>query len=392
MTSNTLLSIRAEQTRPFYVMELLARAAARAAQFGPAVSMVVGEPDFPPPAPVIRAAQAALSKGDIHYTHALGMPELRQAIAADYARRDGLEIDPQRIAVTAGASGGLLLTMAAILNPGDEVLMPDPSYPCNRQFVTVMGGVVRTIAVDATTAFQPTADQVRKLWGPKTRALLVASPANPTGTMLSHASASSLAQAVRELGGVMVVDEIYQRVVFEGAPKSLVSLGEDIISVNSFSKTFSMTGWRLGWLVLPPQMSGAVERLSQNLYISASSLAQRAALAAFEPESLAVAEDYRQRFAEQGRYLLTALKRLGFALPSAPQGAFYGYCDVSGLTDDSYQFCLDLCDHAGVLMAPGRDFGEHHGDRFVRVSYTKPLDLLQEGVERVQGFLKSGRA
>jgi aspartate/methionine/tyrosine aminotransferase len=390
MTSNLRLSIRAEQTRPFYVMELLARAAARPPAAGPVISMVVGEPDFPPPAPVIRAAQAALAKGDIHYTHALGMPELRQAIAADYARRDGLIIHPDRIAVTAGASGGLLLAMAAIVNPGDEVLMPDPSYPCNRQFVTAMGGVVRTIAVDASTAFQPTADQVRQHWGPKTKALLVASPANPTGTMLSHASATALADTVRQLGGVMIVDEIYQRVVFEGSPKSLVSLGEDIISVNSFSKTFSMTGWRLGWLVLPLEMSAALERLSQNLYISASSLAQRAALAAFEPESLSVAEDYRKCFAHQGQYLLTELKKMGFVIPADPQGAFYGYCDVSGLTNDSYQFCLDLCDHAGVLMAPGRDFGAHHADRYLRVSYTKPLALLQEGVSRLQGFLKTG--
>lgn len=388
MTTGPLLSARAQATRPFYVMELLARAAAREQREGPSVSMVVGEPDFPPPPPVVRAAQQALAQGNIHYTHALGMPQLREAIAADYLRRDGLTIGMDRIAVTAGASGGLLLVMAALLNPGDEVLMPDPSYPCNREFVSSMGGVVKTIAVDATTKFQPTADAVRQAWGPRTRALLVASPANPTGTMIAPEAAEALAQTVRGLGGVLIVDEIYQRLAFNGNPKSLLSLGEDVISINSFSKTFSMTGWRLGWIVAPARMIAAIERLSQNLFISPSSLAQRAALAAFEPESLAVAEAYRQKFREQGRYLLTELQQLGFQLPAAPDGAFYGYCDVSALTGDSYQFCMDLCDQAGVLMTPGRDFGDHHAAQFLRVSYTKPLSMLQEGVRRLKIFLE----
>ncbi|MBU3725024.1 MAG: aminotransferase class I/II-fold pyridoxal phosphate-dependent enzyme [Burkholderiaceae bacterium] len=388
MTPVQLLSERAQATRPFYVMELLARAAAREPLKGPSVSMVVGEPDFPPPPPVVRAAQAALAQGGIHYTHTLGMPELREAIANDYLRRDGLQISIDRVAVTAGASGGLLLVMAALLNPGDEVIMPDPSYPCNREFVSVMGGVVKTIPVDAASGFQPTVDAVRQAWGPRTRALLVASPANPTGTMIATDQAQSLAQTVRELGGVMIIDEIYQRLAFEGNPKSLLSLGDDVISINSFSKTFSMTGWRLGWVVAPTRMIAAIERLSQNLFISTSSLSQRAALAAFEPESLAVAEAYRQKFREQGRYLLTELQRLGFQLPAAPDGAFYGYCDVSALTRDSFQFCIDLCDQAGVLMTPGRDFGDYQAEKFLRVSYTKPLELLQEGVHRLKVFLE----
>lgn len=388
MTPVQLLSERAQATRPFYVMELLARAAAREPLKGPSVSMVVGEPDFPPPPPVVRAAQAALAQGGIHYTHTLGMPELREAIANDYLRRDGLQISIDRVAVTAGASGGLLLVMAALLNPGDEVIMPDPSYPCNREFVSVMGGVVKTIPVDAASGFQPTVDAVRQAWGPRTRALLVASPANPTGTMIATDQAQSLAQTVRELGGVMIIDEIYQRLAFEGNPKSLLSLGDDVISINSFSKTFSMTGWRLGWVVAPTRMIAAIERLSQNLFISTSSLSQRAALAAFEPESLAVAEAYRQKFRQQGRYLLTELQRLGFQLPAAPDGAFYGYCDVSALTRDSFQFCIDLCDQAGVLMTPGRDFGDYQAEKFLRVSYTKPLELLQEGVHRLKVFLE----
>lgn len=381
------LSTRAMATRPFYVMELLARSAQREKTHGPSIGMVVGEPDFPAPAPVVRAAQAALQEANIHYTHALGLPELRQAIAQDYQRRDQLTISPDRIAVTAGASGALLLVMAALLNPGDEVLMPDPSYPCNREFVASMGGVVRTIAVDAASGFQPTVEQVRAAWTPKTKALLVASPANPTGTMISRQDMIGLRDVVRACGGVLIVDEIYQRLVFDGTPRSVLELGDDIISINSFSKTFSMTGWRLGWLVAPPDMMGALERLSQNLFISTSSLAQRAALAAFDLESLAIAEGYRSRFREQGRYLLAELQRLGFAIPAMPQGAFYGYCDVSALTKDSYDFCLQLCDQVGVLMTPGCDFGSVRPERYVRVSYTKPLDVLAEGVRRIETFL-----
>lgn len=386
-TQTTPLSSRAIATRPFYVMELLARSAARETSHGPSIGMVVGEPDFPAPAPVVRAAQAALAQGNIHYTHALGMPELRHAIAQDYMRRDQLDIAPERIAVTAGASGALLLVMAALLNPGDEVLIPDPSYPCNREFVAAMGGVVRTIAVDAASGFQPTAEQVRQAWTSKTKAMLVASPANPTGTMIAREDMMKLRDAVRERDGVLIVDEIYQRLVFNGSPKSVLELGDDIISINSFSKTFSMTGWRLGWVVAPQGMMTSLERLSQNLFISTSSLAQRAALAAFEPESLAIAEEYRNRFREQGQYLLAQLKRLGFGIPAMPQGAFYGYCDVSALTTDSYDFCLQLCDQAGVLMTPGRDFGSVYPERYVRVSYTKPHAVLAEGVRRIEKFL-----
>lgn len=387
MNAKPLLSDRAAATRPFYVMELLARAAAREKTHGPSISMVVGEPDFPAPPAVVAAAQAALDAGKIHYTHSLGMHALREAISADYMRRDGLAIDASRVAVTAGASGGLLLVMAALLNPGDEVLMTDPGYPCNRQFVSVMGGVPRLMKVDAANQFQPTADQVRAAWGPKTKALLVASPANPTGTLLSQSVAREIADTVRSLGGVLIVDEIYQRLVFHDRPVSLLSLGEDVISINSFSKTFSMTGWRLGWVVAPAAMMGVLERLAQNLFISASSLAQQAALAAFTPDSLQVAEGYREKFIAHAEFLLPQLKRLGFRLPALPQGAFYAYCDVSDLADDSYRFCVELCDATGVLMAPGRDFGDYQSEKFLRVSFTKPLEVLAEGVRRLEHFL-----
>lgn len=381
------LSARAAATRPFYVMELLARAAQWEKAHGRSVSMVVGEPDFPAPPDVVAAATDLLSQGKIHYTHACGMPELRAAIAKDYHSRDGLAIDSNRVVVTAGASAGLLLVMAALLDAGDEVLMTDPGYPCNRQFVSSVGGVARVITVDASSGFQPTVDQVKKAWSPKTRALLVASPANPTGTMLSKEQARELFEAVTALGGTLIVDEIYQRLVFDGTPASLLSLGEQVISINSFSKTYSMTGWRLGWVVVPPEMSVVLERLSQNLFISPSSIAQQAAIAAFTADSRRVADEYRNRFKAHAQYLLPKLCELGFSLPAKPQGAFYGYFDVSALTSDSYSFCLDLCDKVGVLMTPGRDFGDHQPHRYVRVSFTKPLDVLEDGVNRIREFL-----
>ncbi len=371
-------------------MALLARAAQREKTQGPSIGMVVGEPDFPAPPLVVAAAQKMLADGKIHYTHALGAEALREAIAHDYWERDQLTISSDRVAVTAGASAGLLLVMTAILNPGDEVLMADPSYPCNREFVASAGGVSVMIPVDASSNFQPTPDQVRQAWTPRTKALLVASPANPTGTMLTEPQARALAEVVRDLGGVLIVDEIYQRIVFDGNPRSLLSLGDDVISVNSFSKTYSMTGWRLGWVVAPPGLMAPLERLSQHLFISPSSLAQAAAIAAFAPESRQVANGYRDLFRQQRDFLLPALQQLGFTLPAQPQGAFYGYCDVSALTDDSYAFCLALCDAVGVLMTPGRDFGDHNAQRYLRVSYTKPVSVLEEGVHRLETFLKRG--
>ncbi len=390
MTQITPVSDRATRTRPFHVMALLARAAQREKTHGPSIGMVVGEPDFPAPPLVVTAAQKMLAEGKIHYTHALGSEPLREAIACDYWERDQLTISPDRIAVTAGASAGLLLVMSASLNPGDEVLMADPSYPCNREFVASAGGTAVMIPVDATSQFQPTPDQVRKAWTAKTKALLVASPANPTGTMLTEPQARALAEVVRDLGGVLIVDEIYQRIVFDGNPRSLLSLGEDVISVNSFSKTYSMTGWRLGWVVAPPMLMAPLERLSQHLFISPSSLAQAAALSAFAPQSRQVADGYCDLFRQQRDFLLPALQQLGFRLPAQPQGAFYGYCDVSDLTDDSYTFCLALCDAVGVLMTPGLDFGDHRAERYLRVSYTKPVSVLEEGVHRLETFLKRG--
>ena len=356
------------------------------------VSMVVGEPDFPTPAPIVHAAQQALSSGQQHYTDAIGNQALRQAIAQDYADRDGLTIDPSRIAVTAGASAALLLTMGAILNPGDEVLIADPGYPCNRQFIAAMGGIPKPIVVSPENHFAPTAEQVVAAWGPKTKALLLASPANPTGCLLPLEQARAIDQVVRAKGGWFIADEIYLRLCFEEQPKSLLQFGEHIISINSFSKTYSMTGWRLGWMVAPAPLIEAVERLAQNLFISPASLPQQAALAAFTPQTRAIVETYRQAYAEQAAYVLPRLAQMGLSVPAKPDGAFYAYCDVSAVTEDSYALCLQACDELGVLLAPGRDFSDHQAERYLRVSFPKPISVLSEGLDRLAGYFLGRKA
>ncbi len=386
MSRLAVASARAEAIRPFYVMEIMGRAERRPKDAPPVVSMVVGEPDFPAPGPVVQAAAEALAEGRIHYTSAIGLVALREAIAHDYLDRDAIHVSPGRVAVTAGASAGLLLALAAVINPGDEVLITDPGYPCNRQFVLALGGVPKTLQVRPENQFQPTAEEVAKAWGPKTRALLLASPANPTGCMVSEVEAQKIFQVIEDRAGWLIADEIYLRLVFAGHRRSLLFLSENVISVNSFSKTYSMTGWRLGWLVVPDRLMPAIERLSQNLFISPSTLSQKAAIAAFLPESRRVADDYRARYVAQAQYLLPALQGLGFRLPAQPEGAFYGFFDVSAVTDDSYALCEALCDEAGVLMAPGKDFTEVDAHRYLRVSFPKPLVQLQEGVARLTAF------
>ena len=380
------LSLRALNTRPFYVMELMARAHGFRATGGEVVSMVVGEPDFPTPEPILVAARKHLEVGRIHYTDALGLMALREAIAKDYAHRDQLSIDPARVMVTAGASGALLLCFAAMLNPGDEVLILDPGYPCNREFVSMVNGVPRSLPVTAETNFQPTLEQVRQAWGPNTKALLLASPANPTGCTLDPVVAAQIHDFIESRGGWFVADEIYLRIQFSDGTRSFLGLGNRVISINSFSKTYSMTGWRLGWMVAPIEWMPALERLSQNLFISASGLAQHAALEAFHSDTFAIVEGYRGRYAEHAEFLLPRLKALGLAIPAQPSGAFYAYCDVSPLVADSYEFCLELCDKMGVLLAPGRDFSDVDAHKFVRVSFPKPIAVLEEGLDRMERY------
>ena len=387
MNGPTQIAERLARIQPFYVMDLLAQARALEAQGRDLVHMEVGEPDFPTPEPILRAGAQALAAGDTHYTPALGLPSLRQAIAGHYRDRFRLDLDRARVAVTPGASGALLLALGVLVNPGDEVLLADPGYPCNRNFVEFLGGRPVGIPVGADSGYQLNAGLVDRAWTPRTRAVLVASPSNPTGTLLPKDQLAELHGLVRHRGGTLILDEIYQELVFDQAPYTGLEVAQDLILINSFSKYYGMTGWRLGWLVAPPELMEPIDRLAQNLFLAPSTLAQRAALAAFSPETRIITEQRRLEFQRRRDFLVPALRDLGLGLPLVPQGAFYLYADCGAITSDSFSFAHTLLDQAGVAVTPGRDFGHHHPERHLRFAYTRDIGRLAEGVERIRRFL-----
>jgi aspartate/methionine/tyrosine aminotransferase len=378
---------RMAEIEPFHVMDLMARAKALEAQGRSIIHMEVGEPDFPTPAPVVAAAQRFIADGGVFYTAALGLPALREAIAGYYAERYGVEVSPARIVVTAGASAALLLALGVLIDPGDELLLADPGYPCNRHFVRMFEGRARAIAVDARSNYQPTSAQVAEHWCAATRGLLVASPSNPTGTLLEPTHLAALWQAVRERGGTLLVDEIYHGLTYGPAAQTALALADDIFVVNSFSKYFGMTGWRLGWLVVPEGYVREVEKLAQNLYISPSAPAQHAALAAFAPETIAILEQRRAEFQARRDLLLPGLAKLGFEIPVAPLGAFYVYAGMGDLAADSFKFALELVEQAGVAATPGLDFGANASERHMRFAYTVTQEKLAEGLARIGRFV-----
>lgn len=379
---------RLADIQPFHVMALLGRAQAMAAAGRSIIHLEVGEPDFPTPAPIVAAGQAALARGDTFYTPSLGLPALREAIAGWYQTRFGVAVQPNQVVVTPGASGALLLALGLVADPGDRVLLADPGYPCNRHFLTVLGAQAQLVAAGADQGFQLTAADVARNWRPDTVAALIATPANPTGAVLAQDGMAALAAAVRPRGQLLV-DEIYQGLNFGGAPAyTALAVEPDAIVLNSFSKFFGMTGWRIGWLVAPPDAEPELAKLAQNLYIAAPTLAQHAALAAFRPDTLAILEQQRQEFARRVGFLVPALQQLGFVVPVLPQGAFYVYADVSAFTDDSYAFCEQLLEQEGVAITPGIDFGAQAANRYVRFACTRGLGQLEEAVRRIDRFLR----
>jgi aspartate/methionine/tyrosine aminotransferase len=392
------LASRVAQIEPFWVMECakaadeIARSPACDPRLGgaPMIYLNIGEPDMTAPIQVVEAAQACLTAGRTQYTPATGLPALREAIAGWYLQRDGLQIDPARIVVTAGASAALQLLCAALIEPGDEILMPDPSYPCNRHFVSAAGGQGRLLPAGAAQRFQLDAASVEAAWGAATRGVMLASPSNPTGTAIAPDELALIYAAVRARGGVCIVDEIYQGLGYSEPPlRSAAALGEDVIVINSFSKYFGMTGWRLGWLVLPPELVAPIEKLAQNLYICASSVAQHAALACFRPDTLAECERRRQVMRERRDYIVPALNGLGLPVPVAPDGAFYAWFDVSGHAPDSWDFCMDTLRRAHIALTPGRDFGVAETARYARLSFASSMDQLTEAVARLQRLLQA---
>jgi len=378
---------RMRDIEPFHVMALLARARALEALGRTIVHMEIGEPDFLTPKPIIEAGIAALATGQIHYTPALGLPQLREAIAGFYRERYGVSISPRRVVVTPGASGAFLLVMGALLSPKDQVLLSDPGYPCNRHFVRVMEGEPLAIPVGSDSGYQLTAEDVRRNWSERTAAVMLASPSNPTGTLIGGAALAEIFAETQARGAALIVDEIYHGLVYEGEAQTALALSEDVFVINSFSKYFNMTGWRLGWLVAPEQYLNDIEKLAQNLFLAASTPAQLAALAAFAPETIAILEERRGKFRARRDILVPQLIELGFEIPVVPQGAFYIYANCRRLTSDSFDFAARLLEEAGVAITPGVDFGAHAASAHVRFAYTTSAANLHEGVRRLRDYL-----
>ncbi|MGA8515831.1 MAG: pyridoxal phosphate-dependent aminotransferase [Burkholderiaceae bacterium] len=404
---------RARNIEPFYVMEVGKAAAELAAKVQhtdrPMIFANIGEPDFTAPSLVQEAAIRAIREGATQYTQATGMGELRERISAWYASRFGVQVPARRIVLTAGASAGLQLACLALIEAGDEVLMPDPSYPCNRHFVTAAAGTARLIACAPEERFQLTADKVQAAWSSQTRSsshmntrgVLLASPSNPTGTSIHPAELRRIHEVVSTRGGITMIDEIYLGLSHDATfGKSALDIDDQIISINSFSKYFCMTGWRLGWLVVPDALVGVVERLAQNLYICPSTVSQRAAMACFEPASIAEYERRRAEFKARRDYFIPALRGLGFVVPVEPDGAFYVYADCSKIqsklgvkpvsnasSGGSWDFCFEMLHRAHVAITPGRDFGVDSTHQFVRFSTASSMADLRTAIERMRTVL-----
>jgi len=377
-------SRRSQEIAPFHVMSLLARAQALERQGHDVIHLEIGEPDFTTAAPIIEAGQAALAAGHTRYTAARGLPALRQAIAGFYRQRHGLEIDPERVLVTPGGSGALLLASSLLVDPGRHWLLADPGYPCNRHFLSLVEAGAQLIPTGADSHYQLTPEHIAAHWNADSVGALLASPANPTGSVLSRDELAALSTALRARGGHLVVDEIYHGLTYGLDAPSVLEVDDEAFVLNSFSKYFGMTGWRLGWLVAPSRAVPSLEKLAQNLYISAPSMSQHAALACFTPEAMAIFEQRRAEFQARRDYLLPALRDLGFQIEIEPQGAFYLYADIGRFGIEAQAFCRHFLETEHVAFTPGLDFGSYRAERHVRIAYTQSLPRLQEAVARIE--------
>ena len=391
------ISQRAARIEPFYVMEVAKAASKLARQVAqgesPMIFLNIGEPDFTAPPLVQEAARRAIHNGATQYTQATGLVSLRERISAWYASRFGVDVPARRIVVTAGASAALQLACLALIESGDEILMPDPSYPCNRHFVSAAEGTAVLIPTTAQERFQLSAAKVEAAWGPKTRGVLLASPSNPTGTSIAPTELRRIHEFVSGQGGITLLDEIYLGLSHDDAfGQTALGIDDQVISINSFSKYFNMTGWRLGWLVVPDALVPVVERLAQNLFICPSTIAQHAALACFEAESIAEYERRRAEFKARRDWFIPALNAMGLTVPVVPDGAFYAWADCSAACQklgvkNSWDFAFDVMQRAHVAVTPGRDFGQHDMQRYVRFSTASSMAQLQEAVARLRQLL-----
>lgn len=379
---------------PFHVMKILAEAKQLEAQGKDVIHMEIGEPDFPSPECVHDAAIAAAQKGLTHYTPTLGLPELRQKLAAFYHKFYNAQVDSNQIIVTPGSSSALQLVLTSILNPQDKVLTADPTYPCNRQFVKLLHADILAVPVSHETQYQLNLELIKHHWRNDIKAVMVASPANPTGTIIEQDELLKMAEFLSQNNAYLIVDEIYQGLIYDRPAESILAQTQiasfsNVIVINSFSKFFGMTGWRLGWTVVPEHLIPILDRLGQNLFLSAPTPSQYGALAVLEEDALAILEERRQIFEQRRNTLIKSMQNAGFSIKTLPQGAFYLYWDVSNLTNNSQTFCSDLLNKTGVAITPGLDFGESGANQHVRIAYTCDEDKILQAVSKIVEFCKA---
>lgn len=382
------LAQRLADIEPFRVVEVLSKAKAMAEKGIDVVHMEAGEPDFSSAEPIIRAGQQALADGATYYTGALGIMPLREKISQHYAQQYGVDVPASRILITPGASGGLLLLASLLVDPGEGMLMADPGYPCNRHFLRLVEGEGQLVPVGAEERYQLTAEKAEAAWQANTIGALVASPSNPTGQMLSKKELRDLFELTQQKNGYLLVDELYHGLTYGADAASILQITDQAFVINSFSKYFGMTGWRLGWLVVPEWAVEPLEKLAQNLFISMSTMAQYAALAGFEPETRVILEQRRQIFAQRRDFLVPALRDIGFDIPHMPEGAFYVYANMERFGSDSSLFCKQLLDELAVAVTPGVDFGKFQAQQHVRFAYTTSMEQLEKGVQRMRDYLR----
>ncbi len=372
---------------PFYVMELLQRAKQLESQGRDIIHMEIGEPDFPTPPQITQAAIQYIQAGDVKYTAAAGLPQLRDKISQFYLHKHQVSIDPKRIFITPGASGAFLLALGVSLNPGEELLMADPCYPCNHNFVRLMQGKTKFINVDGKTDYQLSAKLIKDNWTEVSKGVLIASPSNPTGTLISEQALASSIKQVEILGGDFYSDEIYHGLVYGKQARSALEFSDDVFVINSFSKYFGMTGWRIGWLVVPDDFVDAAERLAQTIFISTATHSQYAALAAFSEDNMLELESRKHQFEKRRDFLYDNLIRLGFDIAVKPEGAFYIYANCSKFTKDSFQFAKELLEQQGVAVTPGKDFGKNQPNCHIRFAYTASIAKITTGIQRLEKFI-----
>jgi len=386
--SKRTLSTRANNLSPFHVMDILAQAKELERQGKTIYHMEVGEPDFPTAECIVDAGIEALRAFKTHYTPALGLAELRDAVAEYYERKFSVKINPQRVIITPGASGALQLVLACLLDAGDNVLLTDPGYPCNKNIAEVLAAEVISIPVGPESNYQLNAELVAKYWNDKTRAAMVATPSNPTGTVLTKKLLSDIFQQVEQNAGRLIVDEIYQGLVYETDDYTALEISDECFVINSFSKYFGMTGWRIGWMVVPEYYVDTIDRIAQNIFLASPTISQYAALTALKESTQPILDQRRDEFQQRRDFLLPALQQIGFTVAVKPQGAFYIYAGCEAFTENSFTWIKQLLSEQGVALTPGIDFGAHQADKHCRFAYTLSLDLLQQAVDKIAEFTR----